>query len=275
VTAFLDQQVGRAMYPDLLGATAGAITPTGQARRVAGGYRVSGRFPFASGCHHSELAWLGCTVSEGGAPRVSGDGVPETRQCFLRLSDCEVLDTWYTTGLRGTGSDDLAVHDVFVPEAQSFSFQDPHLIKREGPLYAFPFMFAANGTAPALGVARHAIDALIDSAATKPARRYMLGERVEAPKTLRDDVFVQEATARAEALLGAARAYVFDVVGDLWATLLDGRPPNNRQFAAFMALYAQAVGMCVEAVQLVCRAAGGSAVYQKGRSIAACATSWR
>lgn len=264
MTAFLDQQVGRAMYPDLLGATAGAITITGQARRVPGGYRVSGRFPFASGCQHCEWAWLGCTVIADGAPCLDPNGVPETRQCFVRLSDCEILDTWYTTGLRGTGSNDLAVHDVFVPREQSFSFQDPDLVKREGPLYAFPFMFAANVAAPALGIARHAIDALIDSAATKPARRYMLGERLEAPKALREDVFVQEATARAEALLGAARAYVFDVIGDLWATLLDGRPPGNRQIAAFMALYAQAVGMCVEAVQLACRAAGGSAVYQKG-----------
>ncbi len=264
VTAFLDQQVGRAMYPDLLGATAGAITATGQARRVPGGYRVNGRFPFVSGCHHCEWAWLGCTVVEDGTPHLSNDGVPETRQCFVRLSDCEILDTWYTTGLRGTGSNDLAVHDIFAPEEHTFSFQDPHLVKREGPLYAFPFMFAANGAAPALGIARHAIDALTQDAAVKPARRYMLGEGIEKPKALRDDVFVQEAVARAEGLLGAARAYVFDTVGDLWATLLDGRPPSNRQFAAFMALYAHAVGMCIEAVQLVYRAAGGSAVYQKG-----------
>jgi indole-3-acetate monooxygenase len=69
----------------------------------------------------------------------------------------EILDTWYTTGLRGTGSHDLAVHDVLMPAERTFSFQDPELVKRPGPLYAFPLMFIAEGAAPALGIARHAI----------------------------------------------------------------------------------------------------------------------
>src|ERR1700724_330753 len=99
ITAFLDQDVARAMYPDLLVATGAAATTTGKARRVPGGYRVDGRFPFVSGCHHCEWAWLGCTVFVDGAQRVGDNGVPETRQCFLRLSQSEILDTWYTTGL--------------------------------------------------------------------------------------------------------------------------------------------------------------------------------
>src|SRR5438874_737088 len=66
ITAFLDQAVGRSMYPDLQAGTAAAATPTGQALRVPGGYRVSGRFPFASGCHHCEWVWLGCVVMADG-----------------------------------------------------------------------------------------------------------------------------------------------------------------------------------------------------------------
>jgi alkylation response protein AidB-like acyl-CoA dehydrogenase len=264
ITAFLDQDVAREMYPDPLVATGAAATTTGQARRVPGGYRVSGRFPFVSGCQHCEWVWLGCTVVENDDPRVDGNGVPDTRQCFLRLSQCEILDTWHTTGLRGTGSNDVVVRDEFVEEARSFSFQDPKLIKRPGPLYAFPFMFMAKGSAPALGIARRAIDAVIESAAGKPARRYTLGERVEAPKKLRDDVYVQEAVGRAETLLAAARAYFFAVMGDLWATLLDGRQPSERQLALFTSAYPHVVGVCVDVVQLVFKAAGGAAVYQKG-----------
>jgi indole-3-acetate monooxygenase len=264
ITAYLDQDVGRAMYPDLMVATAAAATTTGQATRVPGGYRVSGRFPFVSGCQHSEWAWLGCTVIEDGTARVDHNGVPETRQCLLRLSQCEILDTWHTTGLRGTGSNDVVVRDEFVAEEHSFSFQDPKLIKRPGPLYAFPFMFMAKGSAPALGIARHAIDTLIESAAVKPARRYTLSERIEAPKVLRDDVYVQEAVGRAETLLAAARAYFFDVMGDLWATLLDRRQPTERQLALFTSTYPHVVGVCVDVVQLVYKAAGGAAVYQKG-----------
>ena len=62
-----------------------------------------------------------------------------------RLSECEILDTWYTTGLRGTGSNDLRAKDVFVPAERTFSFHDRDLIKRPGPLYAFPFMFVPKG----------------------------------------------------------------------------------------------------------------------------------
>jgi len=154
LTAFLDQDVASAMYPDLLVPTGAATTTSGQAVRVPGGYRVSGRFPFVSGCHHCEWLWLGCIVHENGVARVGGNGVPETRQCFVRVSECEILDTWHTTGLRGTGSNDIVVRDKFVEEGRTFSFQEPTLIKRPGPLYAFPFLFIVKGSAPALGTNR-------------------------------------------------------------------------------------------------------------------------
>lgn len=264
ITAFLDQDVAREMYPDPMAATGAGATTTGQARRVPGGYRVSGRFPFVSGCHHCEWVWLGCTVLENGVPRVDGNGVPETRQCLLRLSQCEILDTWHTTGLRGTGSNDLLVRDEFVAQERSFSFQDPKLVKRRGALYAFPFMFMAKGSAPALGIARRAFDALIETAALKPGRRYTVGQRIEPAKVLRDDIYVQETVGRAETLIAAARAHFFEVIGNFWATLLDGRQPSQRQLALFTTAYPHLVGVCVEIVQLVFKAAGGGAVYQKG-----------
>jgi alkylation response protein AidB-like acyl-CoA dehydrogenase len=263
ITAFLDEEVAREMYPDIWVATAATATATGVATPVPGGYRVSGRFPFASGCQHSEWVWVGCNVQDG-AQRLNANGVPETRTCFLRLAECEILDTWYTTGLRGTGSNDLAVHDVFVPAERTFSFQDPELVKRPGPLYAFPLMFIAKGAAPALGIARRAIDVVIDNARRKPARRMIFGEHSEPPKLLRDEVFVQESVARAETLLGSARSYLFDVIGDLWQTLVDQRELTAGHQARFITAYAHTVGACTEAVQLVYKASGGNAVYQSG-----------
>jgi alkylation response protein AidB-like acyl-CoA dehydrogenase len=264
VTAFLDQDVGRGMYPDILVGTAAAATPTGQAIPVPGGYCVSGRFPFASGCQHCEWIWLGCVVVEGGTPRVDGNDVPQTRQCLVRLSQCEILDTWYTTGLRGTGSNDLRVDGVFVEAEHTFSFQDVTPVKRPGPLYAFPLMFAAKASAPALGIARHAIDALVEAAQKKPARRYTLGEHVEPPKTMRDDVFVQEAVGRAETMLTSARAHQFEIIGDLWATLVKGGEPTRAQIALFTTIHTHVMAVCVDVVQLVCKTAGGTAVYQNG-----------
>jgi len=152
---------------------------------------VSGRFPFASGCQHCDWVWVGCVVVADGQPLAESHGVPEIRQCLMRLSQCEMLDTWYTTGLRGTGSHDLLVKDVFVEADHTFSFQDQGLIKRPGPLYAFPFMFAAKSSPVALGIARHALDAMLAIATSKAARRYTLGESLEPAKRMRDEVFIQ------------------------------------------------------------------------------------
>jgi len=264
ITAFLDQDVGRRMYPDLQYGTAATATPTGQALRVTGGYRVSGRFPFASGCRHCEWVWVGCVVMADGTPVMDANGVPETRQCVLRLSQCEILDTWYTTGLRGTGSNDLLVKDVFVPAEQTFSFQDPNVVRRPGPLYAFPFMFATKASPVALGIARHALDVLIDTATQKTARRYMVGEHPEPSKLMRDDVFIQDAVGRADTQLVSARAYLFEVIGDLWDALVAGGELTPAQLARFFTAHTYVVGACVDVVQLVFKAAGGTAVYQKG-----------
>ena len=136
-------------------------------------------------------------------------------------------------------------------------------MKRPGPLYAFPFMFAAKGPAVALGIARHALDTLIETSG-KPARRYTLGEGVEPPKRLRDDVFVQEAAGRADTLLTSARAHLFDVVADMWDSLVAGEPLSEVQHARFTTLNNHVIALCVEVVQLVFKASGGTAVYQKG-----------
>ena len=109
ITAFLEEDIAREMYSDIWVATAATATATGQATPVRGGYRINGRFPFASGCQHSEWAWVGCNVVDNGNQRLSLTGIPETRTCFVRLSECEILDTWFTTGLRGTGSHDLTI----------------------------------------------------------------------------------------------------------------------------------------------------------------------
>jgi alkylation response protein AidB-like acyl-CoA dehydrogenase len=125
-------------------------------------------------------------------------------------------------------------------------------------------MFIAKGAAPALGIARHAIDVVIENAGRKPARRMILGEGSEPAKLLRDEVFVQESVAHAETLLGSARSYLFDVIGDVWTTLVEDRRLTAAQQARFITAYTHTVGTCAEAVQLVYKASGGTAVYQSG-----------
>jgi alkylation response protein AidB-like acyl-CoA dehydrogenase len=116
--------------------TGGAFRPLGQAVVVEGGYRVTGRWPFGSGCQH--CAWLvgGCRIFDGDQPRLQADGTPVTRLLFFPAAACEILDTWYTAGLRGTGSHDYAVAEQFVPAAYALSFREPPV--QPGPLYALP-----------------------------------------------------------------------------------------------------------------------------------------
>jgi alkylation response protein AidB-like acyl-CoA dehydrogenase len=125
-------------------------------------------------------------------------------------------------------------------------------------------MFAAKSSPVALGIARRALDVLIETATNKTARRYTVGVRLESSKMMRDDVFIQDTVGRADAMLTSARAYLFEVMGDFWDTLVGGGEPTATQVARFTTMHTYVVGACVDVVQLVFKAAGGTAVYQKG-----------
>jgi alkylation response protein AidB-like acyl-CoA dehydrogenase len=254
-SAFLDDAVGRALYPDLDLVTGSSTRPTGRAVVVDGGYRVSGRWQFSSGCQHSAYLVGNGFVYDDTGQRFLEDGTPESRLCYLPAERCTILDTWTTTGLRGSGSHDFAAEDVFVPAEQSFNTRTSP-IRRDGPLYAFPFMFVINGAGVPLGTARAAIDALVELAA---------GKQTLAGTGLRNEAWVQTAVARAEVLLGGARGYVYDAVGDLWEALLKGDTPSTRQRARFRLALAGASELCVQAVDLMYQAAGGTSVYATHR----------
>jgi alkylation response protein AidB-like acyl-CoA dehydrogenase len=158
---YLQKDAAREIYgSDPHVRTAGAFRPSGNAVVIDGGYRVTGRWPLGSGCQHS--AWIvgGCRILDGDQPRLGADGTPVMRILFFPAAACEILDTWHSIGLRGTGSHDYSVTDVFVPAARSLSFQEPPV--EQGPLYAFPTiaLFGAVLAAVPLGIARHAIDIL-------------------------------------------------------------------------------------------------------------------
>ena len=256
---YMEDSSAREMYADLDTVTAGQVTLTGRAVRVKGGYRVSGRWPFASGCQHSSWLIAGCMVYENAAQKLRPNGVPESLQCFVPTKDARILDTWYTTGLRGSGSHDFMVDDYFVPEGRSFSYQELEPYRTE-PLYRFPFNIGLKLGGPALGVARAAIDALIE-AGERPVRLTTVGGIPAPPRMLRDEEFVQDTVGKAEATLGAARAYLFATIGDIWATMASGAELAPRQLAQSAMVSAQVYSMCTQAVEMVYKARGGSSVY--------------
>jgi alkylation response protein AidB-like acyl-CoA dehydrogenase len=250
-SSFLEDEVGRELYRDLDAVTGSSTRPTGRAIAVDGGFQVSGRWTFGSGCQHSSWMVSCCVVYDGETPRVGADGVRETRLCYLPADACRIIDTWTTTGLRGTGSHDYTAEDVFVPAERTFN----HLtstIRRPEPLYSLRTLYSGNGIAVPLGIARAAIESLLELAAGKVTRQ---------GSGLRDEVFIQMALARADALVGAARAYVYDVMGDVWAVLQRGDVLSRTQRARYRLSMSAACHMCVEAVDLMYHAGGGTSLY--------------
>ena len=248
--AFLDQAAARAMYADLNAFTGGVTRPTGQAVAVKGGYRVSGRWALGSCCQHSRWLFSGCRVIEDGNQRLAADGGPEIRLCYLPGEAVEVIDTWNSTGLRGTGSHDYSVADFFVPEEQSF---DPlrAAVRRPEPLYGVRNMYLCNLAGIPLGIARAAIDAVIELAEDKPTR---IGT------ALKDEAHVHLALARAEALLGGARGFFFNILEEIWTTLTSGRPVTARQRALYRLAICNAYEAGVAAVDLMYLAGSSSAL---------------
>src|SRR6266566_4378199 len=196
---YLQKEAALEIYgSDPLVRAAGGLRPSGNAMVVDGGYRVTGRWPLGSGCQHS--AWIvgGCRILDGDQPRLTADGTPVTRILFFPAAECEILDTWHSIGLRGTGSHDYAVADAFVPSARSLSFREPPT--EAGPLYAMPTiaLFAAVLAAVPLGIARHAIDIVRELARTKIASR--------SRRSLTEDATMQANLGIAEAALRSPRA---------------------------------------------------------------------
>lgn len=249
--AFLDEAVARKLYPDLDAVTAGLLQPGGQAVRVDGGYRITGRWAFGSGCTHADVLVGGCLVLENGAPVMTERGMPEWRVMMAPASDWTIHDTWYTTGLAGSGSNDYSAADLFVPAEHSFSLFEP--ARRAEPLYAFNGMFFANMHGVPLGLARRAIDVVREIAEHK----VVMPEFVK----MKDLPRVRAALARAEMQLGAARAYTYETLDAVWERLCAGDALTREQRVALALSRIQAFRSAREIAGAMVDTAGTTAIY--------------
>ncbi|MPY92608.1 MAG: acyl-CoA dehydrogenase [Acidimicrobiia bacterium] len=252
ISAALDDHVGRSLYADLDAVTAGWVQPGGELLPVEGGYLLSGRWQFASGCAHADVMIGGAMVSRDGRAVVDSDGRPEVRVAVLPADRFDIIDHWNPTGLAGSGSHDYAAHDVLVPADQTFCFGDQ---QRPGPLYAWPGLFAAHLVGVPLGIARAALD---DAEA-------LLRDKVLTPSRARavDDAHTRATIARGEAMVGSARSYAFDVTAAFWATLVAGDEPSLRQRAALAGCHAHVARTCRDAVEMVGDVVGTASIRRE------------
>ena len=205
--AQLDEQAARTLYPDLDFVTAGQVPPNGLGERVDGGYRLSGHWTFGSGCTHADVIGGGFLVTENGKPIMHG-GAPQTRIAFAPASRFEIIDTWHSTGLAGSGSNDYRATDLFVPDAHTLSQDDPP--RRSEPLYCYFGMFLASWHGIALGLGRRAIDAALAVAEKK------MHIFPPPPMPLRQRPHARVALAKAEMTWRAARAFTYETADRIW-----------------------------------------------------------
>lgn len=230
--------------------------PDGRAIAVDGGYRVSGRWMFASGGRNA--TWLGCHsfVHEAdGTPRRHADGSPVVRTMIVPAASVEMSDVWHVMGLRGTGSDAYAVNDLFVPEERSIDREYLAERRQPGALFSFPIglVYAAGFAGIALGIARALLDAFIELACGKtPSGRKL---------ALRDDNVVQLQVAQAEAQYRASRLLLWDAYGAAFrAAAADGRLSVAQRIDLRLAA-SHAIQQAVAIADTAYHAAGATAIF--------------
>jgi alkylation response protein AidB-like acyl-CoA dehydrogenase len=233
----------------------GTLSSPGRIEESDGGYRISGRWKFGSGCQHSDVVLVGALLCESGKPVMGPNAAPEMLQIALRASEVTILDTWRVTGLRGTGSHDFVIDNLFVAAERALPLNITAPVER-GPLYAFPMLasFAVAKGAVALGIARHAIDAFKEIARSKvPATK---------TSTLRERPAAQIGLAHAEALVQSARAFLYQTVEEGWRELIAGNPISQQLRALIRLAATDCVQRCAQAVDLMYNAAAATAIYE-------------
>jgi 3-hydroxy-9,10-secoandrosta-1,3,5(10)-triene-9,17-dione monooxygenase len=233
-----------------------SLAPTGTVQRVDGGFRLSGRWSFSSGCDFCQWAVLGGIVSsaEGGQP-------PDARVFLVPRSDYVIDDNWRVMGLCGTGSKDIVVDDAFVPEYRTHSYQDAFHLKHPGtaingaPLYRLPFglVFANGITAPAIGAALGALDAFREQS----LKRVSLRDQ----SRVAEDPFTQYRLAEAAAAIGAARDRVLGNFTEMMRLACAGEEIPLTARARYKWDAGKAIDWSVAGVDKLFEASGGRGIF--------------
>jgi len=239
--------------PDVI--IGGAFAPRGQAEMIDDGYRVSGRWSFASGCQHSDWLFGNCVVTENGKPRPGLiPGTPEARAMMFAPPKAQIIDTWSVNGLRGTGSHDIAVENLVVPSDDSLDiFLGQSSVP--GPSMAEPLLYAALhiGTV-AIGIAQRALTEIVALANTNKRRLYASASLAESP-------LFQFRLGQADASLRAARNLLRSEAEAVWNSAVACIPISIDGRAPVMAAITWAVHTCSAVVDSCYKAGGGSSPY--------------
>ena len=248
-----------------------AVQGGGQAVPVEGGYRVSGRWQFGSGCHESSWMLGSFQILEDGEPRRNAEGRPLYWRGIFSRAEAEIVPgSWDVAGLRGTGSFDWTVDNVFLPERRTMVHAgvplDNQWSRWPGVTYALPAVcwVGPHHSAVITGIARAGINALIELAGGKQPRGRPTGLLCDNPQ-------VQDAVGRADAILNAGRAYRTALITELWNTVAAGKATTLEQRARCRLASTYAGDSARQAMELMYRH-GGSTSFKRESRLAEC---WR
>jgi alkylation response protein AidB-like acyl-CoA dehydrogenase len=231
----------------------GGIAPAGVAVPAAGGYRVTGRWGFVSGCQHCDWIYGNC-IEEG----ATGNGtMPPLRVALFRAGEVEIEDTWSVSGLCGTGSHDVVAEDVFVPAERTYALLSAEPCV-DGPLVRIPLPspYVLQMASVALGVAQGALDDILALATDKVP--------LFAGASLAANPLFQNQLGEADARLRAARALLYGEAGEAWAAALGDDPFTPEHRARIRAAGVWAADAAAAVVDMAYRAGGGSSLYRSG-----------
>ena len=245
--------------PDTL--MAGAFHPPMSAVKTDGGFVITGQSPLTSNVHEARWIFVTAMVMENGQP-IFHNGVPEIIGAIMGANDCNIIDTWYTIGMKATDSNDISAQNVFVPTHRSFPLApefEPNS-HYKGSLYRFPAIGAsiASLIAPtALAVARNAIEELKSIA----AKKIPFGSQV----SIRDRGTVQRKLGLAEALVQSSSAYLHQQILYCWNKTLQEEKISIDERAALLLAVTHANQCSLQATELMYSAAGTSGIYLRNK----------
>jgi alkylation response protein AidB-like acyl-CoA dehydrogenase len=246
---YLDASVAQEWFSDPYAFIVGATGAVGAAVACPGGYRVNGRWPFGSGSHHATRFMGVCNVSD------QNGGQPLSICCYFSRDEVTIDDNWNVSGLRGTGSCDFEVRNVFVPSEHTHPLFNP-VPTSQGSIYRLPAMSAFPWTVSVvpLGIARGMIDAFIALTTTK----------TRAGVAQRDRETVQLSLGRASALHGAGRAYLVSTMTELLNSLDGNIDQLINARIAFRLACTNAGEAALRIAEIVASEAGAASIFQSG-----------
>ena len=262
--AYLQPGAAHKLFSPQDAVVAGSGAPNGRAERIVGGYRATGRWRYASGARYATIFTANCVVNDGREPLLDSTGKTLIRAMSFAPSDVTIIPTWDATGMRSTGSHDIEVRDVFVPEEHTFSvFTDPS--QESGPLYRLPFdvLTQLPVAAVASGIAGHALRAFAALAAEKRA--------AGSDTTLAESEMARSVYAQSHGRWVNTRLALHGLASRTWEALLSRGPPSRYELAEIGSSCALFVSDLQDAVQRVASISGMNAVANES----AFARAWR